>query len=324
MISAAFVGCAVGLIIYLGGNWMFHRSLGLASPLVGIVASRGDHYVPILESGWRDIVEIASRRYRVFSLLLLASMLWVPVVVFWKRVKSQLFLKRMPVVATLAAFLFFSTLFTEATSNGFHLYSSVAFFILVLSLSVFSLEQLKNIGKWRIAILAPIAVILVYANFNMRKTFRDWFRYSSTFPGKYESVVGSCIESGSSGMMRPTFAFALANKKGRYEYSFYLLQFMNQNKLSFSEALLTKGYDVIAIDEQDQADLFAENRDKKDINTFYRQVSGVVVSKKEFDQMVTGGALAAVCKYEDISHGSTTFYRINHVLLRQFVSRLNS
>jgi hypothetical protein len=274
-----------------------------------------------LESGWRDIFYIAYQRYWTFFRIFVASLLWIPFLIFWKNIKVFLHCgNKLPLVFTLVCFIVLSSLFTEAISNGFLLYSSIAFFILIYLLLDFSLEQLKKHGLLRFVVVMPLVIIISYTNSTHMDVYKENFSYAKFFAREYSNTVGSCIPPNSSGLMRPTFSFALAKNRGYFEYTFQILFYMKENNLSFGEAILHKEFDYVAIDERDRVDMFTARDEWRGNSWYYSAISDIVISQYEFDALIEGLALIPICIFDEISHGKTIFYRVDKAALLRVLS----
>jgi hypothetical protein len=316
MLMSALFGCALGSIIYLSGNWVIHGSLGIASPLLGMTISRGDHYIPAIESGIIDIFNIAYIRYKPFIIILGASLLWVPPLIYPKRLKYIFINDKTPLSFILICFLVLTSLFSEATSNGFQLYSSIVFFILIWLLGSFAIEQLDAYGSRRFIVLTPLMAIFLYVNISQFNQYQRFFKYALTFHDKYARTLGDCVSHGSNGLMRPTFSVALAGHRGHFEYTFNILFYMKNNNISFGRAILEKGFDYVAIDDMDKRDLFQIRNVWNNYNWYYNVIENTVASNTEFNMLVEKGALIPACVFDEISHGKTTFYRVHKDILK--------
>ena len=320
VVVPALMGAFAGVLIYLAGNYVFNRSLGVLSPLFGIQMCRGDHYMPIFDSGFRDIGRIAVERYSPFIRLFAASLLWIPIVMCRKALPAYFDATYRPFVVTVAGFLVLSSLFTEAVSNGFLLYSSTLFFICMFLLMQFLMHVLERPTWLRWAVIIPLGIMLLCINGRNRRGYLGYFQYARYFSKEYPAV-GDHIGNNAKVLLRPTFAFALADKKGQYEYSYFVLFYMKANNISFAEAVKEKDYDYIAIDPRDRADMFSDFQRPVywgGNNWFYNAISNVAIDAVEFQRMIDDRVVEDVYRYDDVSHGKTTFYKVNKELLSQF------
>jgi len=321
---AAIAGMVVGAAVYLGGNWFAHGTLGVLNGLVGAPVTRGDHYVPLIDSDMMDMVRIARLRYSLVLKVFLVSGAWLPLLLHLRRRNWRVSEANQAWLFTGLGFLVTSALFSEAVGNGFQLYLTVLFIPTLLLLLARSWVS----GARSVSVMASISLVLalMYVNFAMGTAGKlmRYAEYAEYFSREYPQIA-ACVPNPTRALMRPTFAFALAHHQAHFEYTYNLLFFMKQNRLSFSGALLEKGYEVVALDTQDARDMdprglvdFGAGR-----NWFYNTVAGVGVSPEEVRRLVQHGALSQICRFDELSHGMTTFYRIDRARLESLLPNLS-
>jgi hypothetical protein len=317
---AALAGSAVGLVVYLNGNWVVHGSLGILNGLIGPAVSRGDHYIPVLESGLPDILNIAVARFSVHAKVLVASLLWIPLLVYRHSVRGFVSPRWLPWLSSCVGFVVLSSLFSEAVSNGFQLYAAIAVFSIVFLLLLFVSSHASRTVTY--AAMLPIGALLLYANFNYLPTYRNYIRFASTVADEYPRLA-RCLDGGERSLMRPTYAFATARSGNDYEYTVGLLFFMKHEDIGFAEAVYRKGYDIVAFDPDDRGFLWSDV-ERIDpwggSNWYYNAIADVAIDAAEFDSMVEHRVLVPICSFDDISHGYTEFFEVDKPRLRTFVS----
>ena len=113
--------------------------------------------------------------------------------------------------------------------------------------------------------------------------------------------------------MRPTFVFATANKGFHSDYFCGILQVMLDNKMSFDQALIFRGYDfVILYDRNLNQELFIDVRGEKLYdNTAYSKNRTTRMSSSDFKVLIQNMFLEPICEFEEISQGKSILYKVN-------------
>jgi hypothetical protein len=317
----ALFGSLAGLAIYLMGNWAVNGSFGLFSSLLGQSINRGDHYIPLLESDFADIIRIAWLRHELMFKLLAASALWVPPLLFPRQFVDFVSARSAWILLfNSAVFWVLSALFSEAISNGFMLYNILAWLSLFVVLTAFTLHIGTVRNRLLLVLLAPSLAALAYVNYHNIGTASSYLQYAKTFYSDY-SRFSVCVPENGRALMRPTFAFAGSRGARNYEYTFNILFWMKEFNASFGEIILRKNFDVVAIDPQDQRDMFGERQvlwDGK--NPLYNSISDIHIDPHEVAALLRSGALVEQCQFDEFSHGNTIFYAVNRDRLRNYLS----
>ena len=317
------LGCVSGTILYLVGNLLVNGSLGVLSPLVGMSLDAGDHYIPILgPSPLNDIIAISIARFQPFFKFLGASLIWIILLVklrsFYNFYREYFEFFIFQVIG----FLILSTLFTEAVSNGYMLYSSMIFFFFIFSVAVFLIHTSEIRASYKVFLATPTALVFLYTNFNYSENYLSYFRYAKDADDRESAESYDCINHGESGYMRPTFAFQYAKYGGAYEYPLYILREMKSSGKSFAGVIFSSDADFFALDSSMERNLFidlsAPNYYDGD-NPFYVEIDTVRPSLQYFHLMIERGTLVEVCKAAEISHGTTTFYAVDKDRLAEFL-----
>jgi len=296
-----------GLVVILVLNQLINGNLGLFAGWAGQVpVNFGDHYVPILKSDLSDFLRIANGRFNTIkSFLLLSGIVVVGPLAFYKQNGVRLMLH--PLVINFLAFIFISTIGTEAISNGFALYSIISL-VLLYAAVIESWPRLLSFKFWFILFIPLIGWSLK----STASSLVSYYAYKKNFDDKYQEF-GDCIGKSSKILMRPTFVFATANKGLHSDYFYGILQVMLDNKMSFEQALILRGYDFVVLDDRNlNEELFLDVRDRKLYdNPAYSKYHNVGISSANFKLLIQNGFLARLCEFEEISHGKSILYKVN-------------
>jgi hypothetical protein len=307
-------GSLIGLFIYLIGNYFFHRSLGLFSPLIGLKPFKGDHYVPILESNFKDIVRIFIIRHKITLEIFIISLIPIFYKGF-KKIKSILFILTNNIFFfNFSLFIITTSLFTEAVGNGFPLYSIISLMLLLF----YVLRINNNITiKYKLLKFIPLFSLLIYLNFINYNILIKRIKYQISFNNDYYKI-SKIIPNNSKIAMRPTYAFALSQNHIKGEYFYYILFYMKEKNIGFRKALFEKRYDFIAIDEMDRNSMFGKLPIYwNNANPFYRNLPNLGIPLDEIDNMLRDGSLSKIYNFNEISHGNTIFYKVNRDILER-------
>jgi hypothetical protein len=212
-----------------------------------------------------------------------------------------------PIVLNYFVFLLLSTLGTEATSNGFALYSIVMIFLVyIVAIKVF-VDSGQNRFGWYI--FAPLLLFSLAATCN--KIIKN-FNYQLHFE-KSARNFGNCIRDNTNVLMRPTFVFSTYDKGIYADYTFGLMNVMIKEKLDFKSALIFKKYDYIIIDENNLKYEFSKDlRDNESFkNPAYEKYIGIGFNSSEFEKWKKEGFLKEVCSFDEISHGNSILYKVH-------------
>jgi hypothetical protein len=288
-------GGLTGLAFMLILNQLINGNLGLFAGLVGqLPMNFGDHYVPLFKSDLKDFLRITQERIGTLFYFTIFSGLFVLITILLYRKQAKTMVSH-PIVLNYFVFLLLSTLGTEATSNGFALYSIVMIFLVyIVAIKVF-VDSGQNRFGWYI--FAPLLLFSLAATCN--KIIKN-FNYQLHFE-KSARNFGNCIRDNTNVLMRPTFVFSTYDNV------------MIKEKLDFKSALIFKKYDYIIIDENNLKYEFSKDlRDNESFkNPAYEKYIGIGFNSSEFEKWKKEGFLKEVCSFDEISHGNSILYKVH-------------
>jgi hypothetical protein len=301
-------GGLVGIIMYLGLSNLLNGTFGLFDSLINQTkVNFGDHYLPLFQSDLKDYLRIALERFQTIKSSLLLSLIWIliPLFIFRKcSIKGYVGL----VLLNTVTFWVFAIFLTEASSNGFGLYSLFIFMLLfvVLLNSVIDSYQLKSFWNW--IIVLPMLLFMIKSNIGL---IGKYYEYYTPFQKNFAEIE-SCIPNGSKVLMRPTFVFNMGLKGLHSDYTFGIFNVMADNNLSFEEAVKLRGYDYVLLDLRNMNEEFLiDKRNNKTFdNAAYIKYAQIGFTTAEFDSLIQKGFLKQVCVFDEASHGKTIFYKV--------------
>jgi hypothetical protein len=296
-----------GLIFILLFNHLINGNLGLLSGVFGQETMNfGDHYVPLLKSDLKDYLRIAIERVSsLFYFIILSGLLiMVAMLFFYKRLRLLLV---NPLVINFIAFVVFVTFGTEASSNGFALYSLLMLFLVYIVCLNHFVESSRN--KFSFYVFIPIifwSISSIYIKINRS------FNYQLNFEESARKF-GICIPNKARVLMRPSFVFATYDKGLYADYTFGIMNVMIEKKLDFKSVLILKKYDYVIIDEHNlNYEFLIEKRDNNSFkNPAYVKYIGWGFKNTDLERWKQQGFLKEMCSFDDISHGYSILYKIN-------------
>lgn len=314
----AIAGTIFGVIFYFAGNYIINKNYGLFTPyLTGIKAQLGDHYIPIIETGWNDIWNITKERFIFFTktkdilgIIKLLSFTSVFLTAVILRFRGKLAITRLLITSVInyITFIALSTFLYEATSNGFRLYHTITFGLLYFSIlySLYHSVEKKAflvLGLFPFAVFAKDAIPKIRENNNYHKYnyyYDDFVYFNNNLP-----------DSGKV-LMRPTHAIFNYRKTIRFDYTYGLLRYMYKEQLSFEEAVILKDYDYIVTDEQFETEFFLNRPSpyRTSPAPYYKELKNTGITEHDFNQLVYKGFLTPVAKVYDAFAGWTIIYKV--------------
>jgi hypothetical protein len=302
------LGGFLGVFFYIMLNYFINDSLGLFSLIKGHnTGSFGDHYLPLFSSDLNDYLRIAIERCNTLRASLIFSLIWIiiPILIFRKPKFSD---TQKFIVFNSISFWILATFFSEASSNGFALYSIYIFllFLIILLNVVFENFNLKLFWKWLMVL--PLFLFLFSSTI---KTIYRYYGYYRYFNNEYLSF-SLCIENGSNVLMRPIFAFNMGLKSIHADYTFGILNVMLDNKISFEQAIRFKNYDYVILDERNLIEEILTDKRSKTLflTPAYFKYRDVGVTSQQFNNLILSGFLKKQCEFDEISHGKTVIYKV--------------
>ncbi len=299
-----------GLVLYLLLSYFLNGTFGLLSPIfTNSIGNYGDHYVPLFKSDLKDYLRIGLERFKTLKSTILLSFIWVLLPIFiYKKYSLKNYLGL--VFLNTVVFCILSTIGSEASSNGFALYSIyvfLIFFIIVLEKITYEFG-VKYSQK-----LFFILPLFIYGSFSTFNLLIKYYNYQSDFLKNYYQFA-SCIKDGSKVLMRPTFLFNMAEKQIFSDYTFGILNVMADNNLKFAEAIKFKKYNYVILDERNlNEELLIDKRDKNMFNNpFYKKYSNIGTTTLAFDSLIKTGFLKPLCELDEMSHGKSVVYQVNY------------
>lgn len=314
----AIGGGLAGMAFYFEGNYLVNGSFGIFSGIIqGIKVAPGDHYIPILATGWADMARIAAERFTFITksattgnVIKLLSFLTIFCTMIYLVFERRLFKNRLIVNSTITycTFILLSTFLSEATSNGFKLYHSIAFAMFYFSLlySIFKVAPVKYlayIGLIPFIIFAKDALPQIKLNYQYHKSnkyYREFQAFNDQLP-EHTKVL-----------MRPTHAFFTWNKEIRFDYTYGLLRYMYKSQLSFRDAIIKKQYDYVVLDELFEQEFFTDipSGIRNNPSPYYTPLKNTGLTGSEFRQLVNSQFLVPVDTLYDAFAGRTVLYRV--------------
>jgi len=302
-------GGILGLILYVALNYAFNGIFGLFAASFGQVPQNfGDHYVPLFQSDLKDYLRIAIDRFQTLKGSILFSLIWVIIPLFLIRkcsIKGYVGL----VLFNTVCFWVMATFLTEASSNGFALYSLYVFtFLFIVLINAIS-DSYSFKPMWNWIAVAPMLLFMVKSDITWLNRYYHEF---ATFNKSYAEIK-TCIPDGSKVLMRPTFAFNMGTKRLHSDYTFGIFNVMADNHLNFEDALKLRKYDFIMLDERNMnEELLIDKRNNAVFNNpAYNKYLQTGITSMGFDSLVQKGFLQPICEYLDPSHGKTICYKVN-------------
>lgn len=301
-----FSGLA-GLAFKMMVNQAINGNVGLFSGFFGQApVDFGDHYLPILKSDLADFINITLSRFDTIKSFIVYSGIFVMIPLILMGRQRGDFLRH-PITINYFVFLILSSAGTEASSNGFGLYSIINLFLLY-AVSIQHLPKLQNHKYgWLIFI-----VLVVTSLRSTGTTLIQYVKYNKEFNVTYSKFT-SCFKPNTKYLMRPTFVFENHNKNIWSDASFGILNVMRDRKIGFMDAIIFKKYDYIVLDEKHLTEEFLTDVRPKDafINPAFISYQNIGLKKQEWDDLLSSGKLQAVCEFNEISHGHTVLYKVN-------------
>lgn len=316
----ALLGGLAGLCLYFAGNYWVNNSFGIfTGPLMGTEVALGDHYMPVFATGIDDILNITAERFtfltkaktpgNILKLIAFCSVFGVALYGWATKKLHKSRLLNMTSV-TYITFIVLSTLFSEAVSNGFRLYHSIAFgmFYFALLYSIFYTAPIKYIayiGLVPFIVFAKDAIPQMKINFAYHKEVK-YYRRFKTFNDN--------IPDGSKVLMRPTHAFFNYETAAHFDYTYGLLRYMQKNNLPFKEAVISKDYDYLCLDEQFETEFFTDKPSsiRTSPSPYYYPLRNTGLTSTEFSGLVKSGFLIPIDSLYDAFAGKTVLYKVNN------------
>lgn len=315
-------GGLAGLILYFTGNYWINHSFGIFTTLItGQKVALGDHYAPVFSTGFNDMWHIAKERFNfitktvgISGTIKTATFAIVAGTAIYLAYKKKLKKNRLlsNSIRGYVLFIVLSTLFSEATSNGFRLYHSIMFGLLYFSLL---LTIYKSIERKQLAYLGllPFLIFAKDAIPKIREIHNYFKQYG--FYNNFEAFNNLLPENGKA-LMRPTHAIFNYTKAIHFDYTYGLLRYMQKTGLSFKDAIIKKHYDYLALDEQFEQEFFTDisSSYRTDPNPYYVPLQQTGLRSTEFKELVAAGFLQPVSDLNDLFAGKTVLYKINYSL----------
>lgn len=313
-------GGLCGITLYFAGNYLVNRNYGLfTTAITGIQISPGDHYIPILNTGWQDMWNITKERFRFMaSGGSIVGVIKQTTFLFTFVIALYLFFRRKMVTTTLcryglityATFLALSTLLSEATSNGFRMYHGIAFGLAYFAL----LYDIYQSVKVKYIVLAGIIPFMIFVKESIPKV-RVYYQYHLV-NGYYHDfeVFNRQIPDHSHVLMRPTHALFNYRLNNRYDFTYGLLRYMQKNNLSFKDAIVQKHYDYITTDELFKMEFFTDHYSpyRQSPAPYYVPLRNTGIRSTAFDSLVQSGFLSRVAALHDDFAGNTILYQVKY------------
>ena len=316
---SALTGGITRLAIYFAGNYFVNQSFGIFTGLIqGVHISLGDHYIPILETGMADMLQITKERFTFLTksntlgnLLKALSFLTIFGTAIYLLFIKRLFKNKLIITSTITyfSFIILSTLLSEAVSNGFRLYHAIAFGIMYFSIlyTIFNtapVKYLAYIGLIPFMIMAKDSLPTIKKNYQYHKQNKYYAKFQ---------VFNDELPEHTKVLMRPTHAFFNYNKAIRFDYTYGLLRYMHKNNLSFKQAVIKKQYNYLALDELFETEFFTDKPSSFRISVapYYYPLRNTGIKSTEFNELVNSGFLKPVSTIYDAFAGNTILYKVD-------------
>lgn len=270
-----------------------------------------DHYIPVTNFRLDVAVYRESVRLTSFIKLALFSGLWVVLLLrFRSLIQSSAF---RTVGLVVVSMWLFSVFFFSQAGNGYHLYVWAAFIILAACLvwdaAVWARGRFR--AGWVYAFFAiPFALVIGrgVVNFHLPA-----YRSHDSARAAYEALPPSLgLRPGDVIAARPTFWFLFHDSPYPLIYQFLATLVMASENVDFIEAHRRLGATIVGLDDpQLEGFWYAENVPATPpLNLFYNDLPRI--SRQEFTGYINSGVLTEIVRYDDPTHGLTTFYRIDY------------
>lgn len=314
-------GSLLGILIYLIGNYFVAGSLGLFEMLSADTrVFLNDHYVPLFDITMLEILQIQVERYSFHVKFLLASGLLFYGVYYmitkkYKHINIEnLKIKQIEILMIMAPFFIFSAFLTEAVGNGFGLYSLVIFVLFFTYLYVvLSLNLNSNIKL--VFFIVPTLICIKTSGFALIESYNK----KKYFDQNYHKCL-SIIPPQSKLLIRPTFSFLLANNSNICEPLFPISSYMLMNNKSFAQSISDKNFDILCIDEMFLNDFFI-GKEKISRGPYYEKLKDIGISETDYAKLIENGIFKPLHEYNDPYHGNSIFYRVDQLLLKDFLKK---
>lgn len=310
-------GALLGMALVTGLNYIFNNNVGIFAFFGNSTQYMNDHYFPLFTDPVSIIITRPVIKLKYYVVYLLAGVLFFYIVRYFHTLKAAILGTTAYRLLFLNAILFFvlSNLFSEG-GNGYHLYSLICYlpvFIIIYS------EILKLVkGNGRMLFIGLLMIIPAVGLYKTIPRIKQWSTNHNYFSSHYNDI-NLYVKDGDRLLIRPDFSFALHSRKVFCEPTFPVLMNMYNNKRSFPETILAKGFDIVAIDEMFLHDADIKTPpDKYSNGAFYQAVEQVKFDTTIISDMAAKGALTPVMEFEDFYHGHTVFYRVNKEALKKY------
>ena len=301
-------GGLIGIMLYLGLCSLLNGNFGLLDSFINKTNGNfGDHYLPLFQSDFNDYMRIAKERFQTLKASFLLSLIWILIPLFiYRKFKIKGFVSL--ILFNTITFWVLAIFLTEASSNGFGLYSLYMFiFLFVVLLNTISESyQFKPVWNW--VLVLPLLLFMTKSTVGL---VSKYYSYYTPFQKNF-AVVESCIPNGSKVLSRPIFAFNMGLKSLHVDYTFGILNVMLDNKISFEDAIRFKKYDYVVLDERNLYDelLIDQRSETLFLNPAYSRYKGIGITKDDFNKLLSKGFLQKECEFEEMSHGKTVIYKV--------------
>ena len=316
----AIAGFIAGMLLYFIGNYLVNDSYGIFTGLItGQQMALGDHYIPIISTGFKDILQLTLERFtflykvntagNIVKLLAFSSVLAVTIYgIYTKKLTKTRLLKNSALIYF--SFILLSSLFSEAVSNGFRLYHAIAFGLFYFAL-LYSIYYTAPIRYIAFIGLVPFLIFIKDSipQIKLNYQYHDQNKYYRQF-----QAFNDNIPENSKVLMRPTHAFFTFNKSITFNYTYGLLRYMNKKGLSFQDAIIEKDYNYIALDEQFETEFFIDmpSSIRTSPSPYYSPLRHTGLTSTDFNKLISEGFLTPVANIYDAFAGNTILYKVNN------------
>jgi hypothetical protein len=313
-------GGATGLMVYFTGNYIVNDTFGIFTGTIkGIKMTLGDHYVPLVDTGWRDIAAIFKQRFTFITkavgisgymkvLTYMAVLLFSLFLLLTKRLWKNTLLTN--TVITYAGFILFGTLFSEAIANGFMMYHAIAFTMLYCALlyTIYNSIQIKGL-----AFIGLIPFVIYAKDSFIKARGNQAYHINNGYYTDFKLFNDNLPETGKV-LMRPTHAPFSYRKQIHFDYTYGLLRYMYKRRLSFKNAIIKKHYDYIVTDNLFETEFFLDRRSafRTSPSPFYAPLKNTGLTSVEFNDLISTGFLLPTARLYDIFAGPTVLYKVNY------------